>query len=521
VNNNFVSLARQIVKFKDDPLGFVMWAFPWDTNVGIQRAKLQSPWKERFNCEYGPDVWFCQLCDKITAWRKSGVSTPFRYAISSGHQIGKSAASAWINLWIMSTAPGSKITVTAVTMGQLYTKTWAELGRWLKMSLVSELFDYQGSRNNMLLRAKDAKRRDYWIASAQSSDEHNSEAFAGQHAAVAEGGVSAYILDEASGIAPKIFEVAEGGLSGKNSMIFAFGNPTQSSGPFYDCFHSKRYMWQTQIVSSREVQIGNTALHDEWKELYGEDSDMYKIRCLGQFPTTSLAQFIPSNYVDSAMSTPEYRQSPTEYTAIIGVDVARMGDDKTVICTRIGRNANMPFKIFSKIDTNEVIAKIIEEYNFISSLGYKVQINIDHGLTGAAIFDIMRARGYPVNEIIFAASADDSTHYRNKRAEIWGRMRDWLKDGAALWKDETLRADLISVEYLARDKIQLESKDAMKSRGVSSPDLADALAVTFGVKFQDVRADTYSNPIGGNIRRTHDGRYNPYEYNRISSGRVR
>lgn len=210
-------LAHDMANFYADPLGFVMYAFPWKQPGLLANHDGPDAWQRDFLIELGAEV-------KSRAFDGHTPVNPIRMTRASGHGIGKSTLSAWLTLWIMSTRPRSKGTITANTGFQLRSKTWATLEHWHKLSITRHWFEISSERMN----ARD--QRESWFVSAASHEEKNSEAFAGQHAHDA---TSFYIFDEASGISDRIYDVAEGGLTDGEPHIYLFGNPTQNSGKFY------------------------------------------------------------------------------------------------------------------------------------------------------------------------------------------------------------------------------------------------------------------------------------------------
>lgn len=218
------------------------------------------------------------------------------------------------------------------------------------------------------------------------------------------------------------------------------------------------------------------------KTLAADDgSDFVKVRVRGVFPSASSLQFIGRDLVDEAME----RELPASRgeIVVVGVDPARFGSDSSVIFTRTGRDARMwpPIRLRG-VDTMTLAARVSEHVNFLRSAGQQVVISVDGGGVGGGVIDRLRSVGFEVNEVQFGSRAMDPKVYANRRAEIWGAMREWLKVGA-IPKDEDLAIDLTSPEYgyTLQDQIQLERKESMKARGLASPDTADALAVTFAV----------------------------------------
>lgn len=488
-------LADALAEFYADPLGHVMFSYPWDTDPSIQLVELQDPWARRFNCKYGPDVWACQFLDRIAKEvRARGFDgrvsvPPIQMATASGHGIGKSVIVAWIIKWILDTRPFSKGVVTAGTDAQLRTKTWAEVGKWHKLSLTREWFDYTTGRGAMALTHK--KYPEQWRCDAQTCREENSEAFAGLHAASS---TPFYIFDEASAVPDKIYEVREGGTTDGEPMTFDFGNPTRNTGHFYEeCKGRFKHRYIVTQIDSRSVAITNKERIQQWVDDYGEDSDFVKVRVRGEFPSAGSAQFIPTADVEAAMVRPLVEDRSAQLR--IGVDVARFGDDDSVIYPRLGNDARSWAPTpgdgrYNGLDTVALVGKVIEKVRFFRGLGFdasKVFLFVDGGGIGAGVVDQLRALGYNVIEVGFGTKPIDTNTYRFKGDELWGRMRDDLKRGLILPTQQSsigpeLKEQLTQREFgytLLGNKIHLETKADMKSRGAGSPDIADALALTY------------------------------------------
>jgi hypothetical protein len=230
----------------------------------------------------------------------------------------------------------------------------------------------------------------------------------------------------------------------------------------------------------------NKAELAEWVRDYGEDSDFVRVRVKGEFPRAGTMQFIASDLIEAA-SSPQHEPEVTIYDPfVMGVDVARFGDDKTVIRFRRGLDARTlpPIKL-RNLDSMQIAAKVAELYR----AHRPDAIFVDGGGPGAGVVDRARQLRIPVIEVQFGA-APDRDHlglgdelYANKRAEMWGAMRQWLRKGM-IDADPELKADLAAVEYgyTLRDGVDaiiLEKKEHMRKRGLASPDDADALALTF------------------------------------------
>ena len=511
-------IAEDISRFYDDPLGYVMYNWDWDQDKSIQLVKLQSPWKERYKCEYGPDVWACEYLDQLGAEIRKrkfdGVHAvdPIQFSTGSGHGIGKTVMVAWLIKFIADTRPFSKGTVTANTDIQLRTKTWAALGSWHAKSLTKDWFTYAAGRGSMSF--KSVTHPTDWFCSAQTSREENSESFAGQHAA---NSTSYYIFDEASGIPDKIFEVRKGGLMTGEPMAFDFGNCTRNTGAFYDNMEGKqKHRYIRRFIDSRTVAITNKAEIQKMVDDYGEDSDIVRVRVKGQFPKAASAQFITRDVVEMAQE----REVVVGRTAalVIGVDPARFGDDDTVIWARHGDDArSFPPERYNGLDGIQVASRVIAKVKFFENLGKSVDaIFVDGNGIGASVVDQLRNLGYNPIDVQFGGAPTDRNTYRYKVDECWGEMREAIKTRLALPDAGTEIGKALEEQltqrlygYTLKGQLNLETKKQMKERGLGSPDIADALALTYAFEVAAISDQDMSE-------RAHGGRviddYDPLEH---------
>lgn len=505
---NDEQLAESLGALYDDPLGYVMFCFPWDTEKSIQLVKLDEKYKDRFDSEYGPDVWACEFLDdlgeqiRLRGFNGRDAVDPIAYATASGHGIGKSVLVAWLAKFILDTRPFSKGVLTANTAEQLKTKTWAEVGKWHKMSLTAHWFKYSAARGSMSLTHVDNKET--WRLDAQTCREENSEAFAGLHAA---NSTPFYLFDEASNIPDKIFEVREGGTTDGEPMVFDFGNPTRNSGRFYENAAGKfRHRYRVRTVDSRSVAITNKSRIQQWVDDYGEESDFVKVRVRGMFPSAGSLQFIKTADVEAAMRRETFMDRSA--ALVIGVDVARFGDDESVIFPRLGMDArSFPPLRFQGLDTVQLTGRVIECLRDFRNKGLECAgLFVDGGGVGGGVVDQLRSLSYNPIEVQFGGGATDKTTYRFKSDEMWGVMRDSIATRLILPEDGELKDQLTQREYgytLTGNKIHLETKKDMKARGLSSPDLADALALTFAM-------EVAPKPLEENTNQTVVSDYDPF-----------
>ncbi|MCK4782578.1 MAG: terminase [Desulfobacteraceae bacterium] len=460
-------LALDMGRFYADPYGFVMYAYPW----GEEGTPL-----ENFK---GPDKWqkdkLIWLGQEIKKRNFNGVDPvdPIRDATSSGHGIGKSALTAWLVDFIMSTRPYCKGTVTANTSPQLETKTWAQLAYWTELCITSHWFQINTGKGNMRMWRKGHKSS--WYCSGQTCKKENAESFAGQHAI---NSTSFYIFDEASAIEDIIWDVADGGLTDGEPMFFVFGNPTKNVGKFKECFTKRRNRWHTKKIDSRTCKFPNKKYIQELVDDYGEDSDYVRIRVKGEFPRSGAKQYIGNDLVDMAAGKVIHPSGWMDRAKILGVDCAREGDDKTVFVRRQGP-AVFGLKKFVKLNIQSLAGRIAEEIRTWKP----DMVFIDFGGGGSEAYDLLKEWGFEeyITLVNFGSAADNDALYFNKRMEMWGRLKKALENGLAIPQDSELYDDLIGPQYgfSSKEQFQLERKQDMKSRGVASPDCGDAVALTY------------------------------------------
>lgn len=464
-------LHREVAKYYANPLGFVLAFFPW--------GKKGTPLEHH----KGPDTWqreaLTWLGEQVKARKFNGHDAvqAIRLAVSSGHGIGKSVLAAMIVCWIMSTRPFAQGTVTANTITQLSTKTWARIQTWMGMCLTAHWFEVNSER----LYHK--KHPSSWFCAKQSSKEENSEAFAGQHA---ENSTSFYINDEDSGISKAIHEVEEGGLTDGEPIIVLLGNATRSSGPFYEAIWGRlKHRWHRFIVDSRTSAFTNKEQIAEWLKDYGEDSDFFRVRVRGLPPNASDAQFIDQERIRLAQKR-QVVVMPDE-PLVAGVDFAWGGSDSNVVRFRRGLDARSIASVrvpgeFTRdpgVMTNRLADILSNTYD-----GRQISMMfLDSAGIAGPIATRLREQGFKnVREVNFGA---DSPHmkYRYYRDFMWGQMKDWLLLGAIDDHPE-LESDLVGpgLRPDVRQRVWLESKEDMKKRGIDSPDDGDALALTFAAK---------------------------------------
>lgn len=472
-------LAREIARLACDPLGFTRFAYRWGCDGALEGYS-------------GARVWQSDILGVIREHLAGPQHfEPLRIAVASGHGVGKSALIGIIADWAMSTCDDCRVMITANTEDQLTTKTWPEVTKWFSLSLNRSWWDIQATR----ITSRQRGHENSWRLDRVTWSENNTEAFQGLHNL---GKRIVVIFDEASSIPDKIWEVTEGALTDENTEIIwlAFGNPTQNTGRFRECFGKFAHRWITRHIDSRTVPGTNHAQIEKWIEDFGEDSDFVRVRVRGEFPRAGSAQFIPQDIVAAARKRTV--SEPVGWP-VLAVDVARFGSNQTVRLLRHGFKAGILGRLrgASVMETALSVAQDIIDYSPRACI-------VDGDGIGGGVVDILRSwlpkpnqprkewpdtplakwfgnnPAFTLQEFHGASPPSDPFMYRNKRAEVWGLMKKWLEQGDIPDEPE-FESDLTGPTFWYTEKftIQLERKEDMEARGLASPDNGDALAMSF------------------------------------------
>lgn len=440
-----------------------------------------------------------------------------RITIRSGHGVGKTTLLAWMVLHHILFRFPQKTQITAPTEKQLYNALWAEVKKWwFKLPPAQHaLIDVKHDRAELLERPGES------FSTCATSRAETPEALAGVHC---DPGFVLLIGDEASGIPEAVFEAAAGSMSGNNAMTVLTGNPVRGQGTFFDTHTSlagdgTKGTWWTKKVSCLDVpeQVTEDFILD-MKMRYGENSNAYRVRVLGEFPVSDDDTIIPFDLVESCFG----RDVTTNKSAPIiwGVDPARFGRDRSTLAKRQQNALLEPIKWWFKLDTMELSARVKLEWDNTPLMLRPAEINVDVIGLGAGVVDRLRQLGLPARGINVSESPSfaDADKYANLKADLWFRGRQWFEKRDCVLPDyykatarraegDDLVAELTTPKYRFRkgsQKIEVESKDDLKKRGMDSPDLADAFMLTFasdGITFLHGRDRTsWNKPINRRLK---------------------
>lgn len=411
-----------------------------------------------------------------------------KVAIKSGQGVGKTGMEAVSLLWFLCCYPYPRIVATAPTKQQLHDVLWSEINKWMSKSpLLSDILKW--TKTYIYMRNYEKR----WFAVARTATKpENMQGFHEDN--------MLFIVDEASGVADPIMEAILGTLSGANNKLLMCGNPTRTSGTFFDAFNADRAIYKCHTVSSEDSPRTNKENIESLIRKYGEDSNVVRVRVRGLFPKQEDDVFIMLSMIEHCIMKDAPEDVPIKRIAF-GVDVARYGSDETIIAKNVGGNITLPV-MFRGQSLMTTVGKIVQQYRLAikeyPAYRGKIYVNIDDCGLGGGVTDrleevkqeekLSRMVIVPVNaagkvpdNVINDRKEKANDIYDNMTTYLWGTVKDKLiSEEITLPNDNELVAQLSCRKYrlTSRGKMQLESKEEMKKRSIDSPDRADAVALS-------------------------------------------
>ena len=437
-----------------------------------------------------PDDWQCELLE--------AVANPEirRVTCRSGHGVGKSSAVAMAAIWHVLMRVPSKTVVTAPTSAQLFDACFAEMKNIAKRLKppFDDLLEIKSDR----IELKSSPESTF--ISCRTSRQEQPEALAGVHSPS-----TLLLADESSGIPESVFEAASGSMSGIHATTVLTGNPTRNTGFFYDTHNRLKENWYTMHVSCIDSKRVSDDFVNDMKNRYGEDSPAYHVRVLGNFPPSESDTVIPVALIDHAMKNDIKVHEDT--VSIWALDVARQGNDSSVLCKRQGPIIH-PLTVWNNLDLMQLSGAVKAEYDAVSSSKKPVEIIVDSVGLGAGVLDRLRELGLPARGLNVSERSMQKETYINLRAELWFKCKAWLEGmDVKIPHDDRLWAELAAPRYhfTSSGKIQVESKEAMKKRGINSPDRADAVCLSLAnemttMAYGTSSAGSWNKPLRREIR---------------------
>jgi len=476
--------------------------------LNVAASKLRE-WRERpitFVREVlraEPDAWQAEVLEAFP--------TQNRIAMTACKGPGKSAIEAWCGWNFLLTRPHPKVVCTSITGDNLRDGLWTEFAKWQQNSeLLKRAFHWSAER----IVAKD--HPETWWASARqwskgADPAQQAHTLAGIHADFV-----MFIVDEAGGVPDAVMAAAEAGLAnadperGTEAKLLIGGNPTHLDGPLYRANTRERKLWFIVKINSIPGHPKRTPrVSEKWAQeqidKYGWDSPFVLVNVRGEFPPAQSNALLGVDDATEAAARVIPEVEFADEVRVLGVDVARFGDDETVLFPRQGRAAMRP-KVFRNIDTMATagqVAMVLERWKPDGTF-------IDVTGIGAGVVDRLLQLGFPVIGVDFGGKPLNGK-FANRRAEMWFTMADWVKGGGCIPDDPTLIGELPAPTYhfTPDGRLALEKKEDMKKRGLQSPNRADALALTFAapVAHRGFRGQVLQGLSGPRV--LHD--YDPYQ----------
>lgn len=456
--------------------------------------------RECFGAE--PDLWQAEI---LQAFPNNN-----RLAMKAAKGCGKTTLLSWLAWNFLATRPMPKVVATSISEDNLSDGLWAEMAKWqAKSKYLREKFQWTKTRITCV------DHPETWFMSARTWSKSadpakQADTLAGLHAEHL-----LFILDEVGGIPDSVMAAAEAGLAtGGDTKLLMAGNPTNLEGPLYRACTNERALWFVrEITGDPDDPMRAPRISEQWArdqiQKYGRDNPWVLVNVFGKFPPGSLNTLLGIEEVETAMRRNTTVDKYEFAQKRLGVDVARFGDDKTVIFPRQGLMGFRPVEM-RNARSNDVAARIMQAKAKWDS---EIEFIDDTGGYGAGVIDaLLQAGGSPIG-VQFAGKAVDS-RYLNKRAEMWFLMAEWIKRGGTLPNIPELVGELTTPTYTFKNgKFQIEEKDQIKDRLGRSPDLADALCLTFALPEMPAQIRLPGVDLGyGKMK---------YEYDPLAEGRVR
>lgn len=422
-----------------------------------------------------PDEWQAEVL-------QAAADGEDRIALKASKGPGKSTVLAWLIWWFLTTRSHPKVVCTSITEDNLKDGLWTELAKWQANSpLLKAMFTWRSER----ITCND--HPETWWASARTwpkggSSNEQANTLAGVHADNV-----LFVLDEAGGIPDAVAAAAEGGLAnanaeaGREAMLVIAGNPTHLEGPLFRAVTSERQLWWVKEISGDPDDPKRAPrVSIEWARAqiakYGRENPFVLVNVFGKFPPASSNALFGPDAVAAAMKRGIALAEYTHEVKIMGVDVARHGDDRTVIALRQGRVVFAP-KILRNLDTMQVAGQVAMAFDKHKPDG----LFVDQATFGMGVLDRLVQLGYPAMGVDFGGKPVTHSKYANRRAEMWFLMSEWVTAGGALPDMPELVSELTTPTYKfdANNHLLLEKKAEIKKRTGVSPDIADAIGLTF------------------------------------------
>lgn len=412
-------------------------------------------------------------------WRAShGLVTKRKISVRSGHGAHKTGFTAVSILWFLVCYHPCKIPCTAPSSHQLHDVLWPEIAKWLRRlrdhaPALAEAIEWTKNR----VSVREAPEEGFAVL--RTARPEKPEALQGFHS-----DNLLFVVDEASGVAEPVFEVAQGALLGKNAFLILIGNPTRTHGFFYESHHKDRAAYTTIHVDVERVEGANTQEVERLAKKYGRESNYFRVRVQGEFPQGELDTLIPLYICEESQA----RWSELEDSGQIvwGLDPAGQGTDRTVLFKRSGTRQLEPHKAWRQLEAMQVVGRVHEEWLNTAPEARPVAICVDAIGLGSGIASRLSELKLPVVAVNVSELPAMRAEYHRLRDELYWKVREWLmvRKSALHPQDDEVVGELTLLHWKPPEsdgKVRIEAKHEVKKRlkTESSPDVADAVMLSF------------------------------------------
>lgn len=423
-----------------------------------------------------PDKW------QAEALRLVAKPETQRLAFKACKGPGKTAVLAWIILWFLATRWEAKIGCTSITEGNIDTNLWPELYKWMKRSaFLSAAF--QWTKTTVSRKGEHGAN---WFAVKRTwpktgDAQQQADALAGIHADHV-----MFVIDESGGVPQAVMVTAEAVLATAiyplEAKVIQAGNPTHTSGPLHRAATTDRKLWEFITITGDPTDPNRSPRIDpKWAQQqidsYGRDNPWVMVNVLGEFPPASINALLGIEDVERAMRRKLALDVYEWAQKRIGVDVARFGDDRTVIFPRQGRMSWAP-QVMRNARTTQISARVAKG---ASKWGAELIFVDDTFQWGKGVEDQLIDAGFNVYPVNYAGPSPNP-RFKNVRAQMYFDGAEAIKSGASLPKLPEMVPELTEITYsFVGGTFVLEPKELMKARIGVSPDLADAYMQTYAM----------------------------------------
>lgn len=487
------------LRMRNSPLAFIRYAFKLvpqrvkdEYRARYELGLLQRDQDWTAFCETVKPYWFDEYREGFDlTWHQSlalsgvekslGGTASQRISIVSGHGIGKSTLLSWLILWFLFVHPQSQVACTSPGAEQMYDVLWKEIKKWIERmpKEIQVLYEWESTH----IRMKESPMT--WFARAKTSSKENTEALAGVHADWV-----FIAVDEASGVEEPIFETMEGALTSGNILVFLISNGTRSIGYFYDTHHKDKDRWQTFAFDSEESPRVDKKYVQGIIDKYGIDSVQYAIRVRGQFPDEGImddkgyVQLFNEADLHFVPFDPDWKPVGRVKSAL---DASGEGQDSSewAVRDRIRSGIMASEKSSTPASMSNISTTLMEKYRIhprdfvIDAFGKGHQVAQEIALSTQNQKQAWRVT--PINTGDPCDYEQDRELYMNIRAMLFYKMMLWARQGGEFMESNRLKEELLSIRFrrTVTGRIQIMDKVSMKKLGFNSPNMADALSMTF------------------------------------------